>query len=218
MAMAQSHTSFTWTATTSTPGFDDAQVQAICDWARLSSDSCMVVEETTSHRHLHGVFRVTQKQTGQVTRKFKTLYDKLQLPWVANVSVKVKKTTELIGWFHYMLKDQTGPPLVLTGWKMTWITAQCLAAVKKIPKKILTKDQVVLSSRDAVPLIIAFASANSMPLCDKNAFIEVCLAMEADKYNFQNIKRKAVFCETMTRMGHPRFSRSMWEQELDFLG
>ncbi len=215
--MAQSHTSFTFPATTSTPGFDDAQVKSICDWARLQSDSCMIVEETTTHRHLHGVFRVPQKQTGQVTRKFRTLYAKLELPWVPNVSVKVKKTTELVGWFHYMLKDQSGPPLVLTGWTMTWITEQCQAAVKKIPRKILTKDQVVLSTRDAVPLIIAFAQANNLPLCDKHAFIEVVLAMEAEKYNFQNIKRKGVFAETMTRMGHPRYSRSLWEQELSFL-
>jgi len=209
--------SFTWTATTSSPGFDDDQVIEICDWARRHSDSCMVVEETTTHRHLHGVFRVTQKQTGQVTERFKTLYKSMGMPWVVGVSVKVKKTTELIGWFHYMLKDQTGPPLVLTGWKMTWITAQCQAAVKKIPNKILVEGQVVLSVRTAVPLIIAFAKANNLPLCDMSSFIEVCLAMEADKYNFQLLKRKAVFCETMTRCGRPSYSRSMWEGELSFI-
>jgi len=213
----ENFTSYTFTATTSSPGFDDAQIQEICDWARRASDSCMIVEETTTHRHLHGVFRVSQKSTTQVTRKFKTLYAKMELQWVAGVSVKVKKTTELIGWFHYMLKDQTGPPLVLTGWQMSWIQEQCLAAVKKIPRKILEKDQVVLSTRTAVPLIIAFASANVMPLCDKHSFIEVVLAMESDKYNFQNLKKKAVFCETMSRMGQLQFSRSMWEQELDFL-
>ncbi len=209
--------SYTFTATTSAPGFDDDQVIQICDWARLRSDSCMIVEETTTHRHLHGVFRVTQKQTGQVTLLFERLYKKMELPWVRGVSVKVKKTVELIGWFHYMLKDQTGPPLVLTGWQMTWIQEQCAAAVKKIPHKVLEHEQVVLSTRTAVPLIIAFAKANNLMLCDKCSFIEVVLAMEADKYNFQNIKKKSVFCECMTRCGQPSYSRSNWELELNFL-
>ena len=215
--MAQTQTSFTFTATTTSPGFDDDQVMAICDWARLRSDTCMIVEETTTHRHLHGIFRLKQKQTNQVTRLFETLYKKLDLPWVKGISVSVKKTTEMVGWFHYMLKDQTGPPLVLTGWTMTWITEQCQAAVKKIPRKILEKDQVVLSARTAVPMIIAFANAQNLLLCDMHSFIEVVLAMEADKYNFQLIKKKTVFCETMTRVGHPRFSRRAWEQELEFL-
>ncbi len=216
--MAQSHTSFTFTATTTSPGFDDDQVHAIVRWARLMSDSCMIVEETTTHRHLHGVFRVPQKQTGQVTRKFHTLYSKLGLEWVTGVSVKVKKTTELIGWFHYMLKDQTGPPLCLTGWSMQWITEQCQAAVKKIPRKILEKDQVVLSSRTAVPLIIAFAAAQNLMLCDKGSFIEVVVAMQADKYNFQNIKKKGVFEETMAQCGQLHYARQSWENELQFLG
>ncbi len=177
----------------------------------------MIVEETTTHRHLHGVFRVPQKQAGQVTQRFKTLYKRLDLPWVPNVSVKVKKTVELIGWFHYMLKDQTGPPLVLTGWRMTWITEQMQAAVKKIPRKVLEQDQVMLSSRTVIPLIIEFAKAHALPLCDKCSFIEVVLAMEADKYSFQLVRKKTVFCEVMSRCGRSSFSRDAWDQELNFL-
>ncbi len=213
--MAQSHTSFTFTATTTSPGFNDEQVLAICEWAKSRSDSCCVVEETSTHRHLHGVFRVKQKQTGQVTRMFATLYKKMDLPWVPTVSVKVKKTTELIGWFHYILKQNK--PLVLTGWKMTWITEQCQANVKLIPRRILRKGRPMLQPDTVVATILAFMDAHNMPIMDKSSFIAVVTTMQKDQYNFMKVRKPLVYEAVMAELGILDVAAAAWENELQFL-
>lgn len=216
--MAQSFNSYTFTATTVSPGFDDDQVASIANWARLQSDSCYLVEETTNTRHLHGVFRVTQKSTNQVTRKFKTLYSTLDLPWVEHVSVKVKKTTELVGWFHYLRKSQGNrKPLVLTGWSATWITEQCAANVKKIPKKLLLKGDYQVNSKTGTAIVIEYGSVHNLPLCDKFSFADVLTAMAADKYTFDTVRIKWLFCQVMARCGHPRFMKLMVLGELQFI-
>lgn len=215
--VAQTFHSYTFTATTTSPGFDDDQIMSICNWAKHISDSCCIIEEMSSHRHLHGVFRVTCKQTNQVSQRFQTLYKKMDMPWIPNISVDVKRTTELIGWFHYMLKDQKAPPLVLTGWKRTWITEQCQKHVKKIPKKMHRLDRLVLDASTVVGTVLAYMSAHSLPIMDKFSFIAVVTQMQKDKFNFMKVRKALVYEAVMAELGHLDVAASAWESDLQFL-
>ncbi len=212
------HFCYAITFTTRTPGFDDSEVAAIRDWCKNNSDACMLVEEVAATRHLHAAFRCTQKTTVQVSRKLSRLYDSLNILWVPKVSCKVRKMTELIGWFHYLKKDLgDAAPLLLTGWKMTWITEQCAANVKKIPRKMLLKHDYQVTSRNGTALVIEYAAANNYPLCDKYSFADVIAQMTADSYTFESVKIKWLFCQVMARCGHTRFTKDFVLSELQFL-
>jgi len=216
--MATTHYSYAITFTTSTPGFDDEQVQAIRLWCKNNSDACMLVEETAATRHLHAAFRCTQKTTVQVSRKLARLYESLNLPWVPKVSCKVRKMTKLIGWFHYLKKDLgDAEPLLLTGWKMTWITEQCAANLKLIPRKVLLKKDYQVTTKTGTALVIEYASRNNLPLCDKYTFADVITAMAADSYTFEGVKVKWLFCQVMARCGETRFMKDFILSELQFL-
>ena len=206
------------TFTTATPGFDDAQVLIITDWCRRNSDACFLVEEQAATRHLHAAFRCKQKSTHQVSRKLETLYKKMELPWVTKISCKVKRMCELIGWFHYLKKDLgDNEPLLLTGWQMTWITKQCQENVKKIPHKTLLKNDYQLSTKTSTAMVIQYASAHNMLLCDKFSFADVLAAMAADSYTFESVRVKWLFCQVMARQGHPRYMKAHVLNELSFI-
>ncbi len=206
------------TFTTSSPGFDAHETRTILEWCRHNSDACMLVEEVAATRHLHAAFRCTQKTTVQVTRMICTLYERMKLPWVPKVSVRVRKMTELVGWFHYLKKDLGDKqPLLLTGWKMTWITEQCLENLKKIPHKMLLKQDYQVTSKTGVAIVIEYAKRNNLPLCDKFTFADCITDMAKECYTFDSVRVKWLFCQVMARCGHPRFMKSHILNELAFL-
>ncbi len=207
------------TLTTSSPGFDDDEVFAIRDWCKHNSDACFLVEEVSSHRHLHAAFRCTQKTTVQVTRKLAKLYEKLNLPWVAKVSCKVRRATVLVGWFHYLRKEmKKDEPLLLTGWKMTWIAEQCAANLKKIPHKVLLKHDYQVSTKNGTAMVIEYAKRKNLPLCDKYTFADVLTDMAADSYTFESVRIKWLFCQVMARCGERKYMKSHILNELSFIG
>jgi len=206
------------TFTTTSPGFDTPQIEIITKWCRRNSDACFLVEEQAATRHLHAAFRCTQKSTNQVSKKCETLYKSMDLPWVVNTSVKVKKMRELIGWFHYLKKDLgTRTPLLLTGWQMTWITKQCQDNVKKIPHKTLLKHDYQMTTKNSTSMVIEYASAHNMMLCDKFSFADVLTAMATECYTFEGVRIKWLFCQVMARMDQPRFMKSFILGELNFI-
>lgn len=201
-------------------GFTTEEIARVKAWHQHHTEECVLVTELcdSGKVHLHSVITCSQKQTVQVTRKIKTLFDSLNLDWTPFVTCKVKRVTQLTGLFHYLLKDLGDkPPILLKGWTRSWIDQQCKDNLKKIPRKMLLKNEYHVTVKTGVPLMLEFAKRTAMPLVDKHSFIEVAMAMQVEGFCFDNVKPKWLFGQVMIRCGVPRYQRSVWENELQFI-
>ncbi len=200
-------------------GFTADQLVGFKDWFKHNSSQCLLVSErhASGALHLHAGATMQDKQTGQVTRKLGTLYNRLKIELEPNVSIKVKRTTDQIGWFHYLTKDLQCDPLLLTGWKMTWIQEQCLANLKKMPFKMLAGDDYAMRMDTSIGLILAYSKRKQLPISGKASFTDCLCHMSADGYQFHRLKLKFTYAHVMSRLGYSSAVRSLLENELMFL-
>lgn len=198
-----------------------AEIDLFRQWFANNTDSCLLVQERGTHGqlHLHAGTQQTQLQTGQVTRLLTRLYEQHDIPLTKGVSIKVKKTCEMVGWFHYLLKEVTDdqPPILVHGWQLTWIQEQCRDNLKKMPHRMLKGTDYVLNMVIAPNAMIRFADSLGMNLSTKEGFKEVCCRMAEEGYQFQNIKFKILYTELMARYGDYRPMKSLIDNELAFL-
>ncbi len=202
--------------------FLPAELEAFAEWFRNNCDSCLMVTERGKNGRLHAHAGVTckHKQTCGLTRAFQTVYEKLRIPFTPKISLKFKKTTEQIGWFHYLIKDipKGEKPYLLFGWSMTWIQEQCMSNIKKIPFKLMRGDDYVMNMVVAPNLVMEHAKRMGCPLSGRESFKTVFKAMVADGYQFHNIKLKVLFTTVMMRCGNDGPLDALLDQELAFLG
>lgn len=192
------------------------------DWHTLHSDRCIMVRE--SHQddsvHYHSLFVTNSMNSSQaVSRSLERLYKKHDIAWVKGRSIVVKTQTDQVGLFHYITKDipANGKPLLIIGWRYTWIKAQCIANLKKLPLKLLKKGTVCVSRRVAVALVLEYAKAQGAVITGKFSFAELIAKMASEGYQFDMVAFKFLYCQVMARMGHTRPMVSMVEGDLHFL-
>jgi len=174
-------------------------------------------ESTEKHLHYHSVGTFKAKSACNITRQCQTLYSSMEIPW-GHRAVVVKKVTVLVGMFSYLLKEMgEGSPLLAMGWKMSWIKEQVVSNVSKIPFKVLMKNKHCLSSKTATSIVVEYAKAKSLAICDKLSFAEVICEMAEDGYQFEAVKLKWVYCQVMSVLGSRGPMRSMVLNELNFL-
>ncbi len=205
---------------TCSKGFDPADLTQLKKYFKQVTDSTLLVSEehASGHVHVHAATMQKQKTTNEVTRLFERFYaNVLDIVPTIGVSIVVKKVSDKIGWFHYLLKDQQGPPLMCHGWKLTWIQEQCISNLKKIPKRILLKDVHALDNRVAVPTILEYAKRTNNPLTGKTAFASVVAEMMAKGYAFHKCRLKMLYVHVMAHTGDMRPAMSFIMGELTFI-
>lgn len=210
---------FTFTFTSNVE-FTPAHEDQIIQWHKKKASFCILVRELheDGRPHYHSVIAAARpKNTGSWTRLCETLYKQMDLPIVKGISFRVKKETDRVGWFIYLLKHQEGPPLLVMGWKLSWIKKQCLEGIRHIPRKMLTKEVTVLTKATASQTVLRYAAAMGRKITGKISFCDVCCAMEGDKYVFGGYQLKHIYREVMNQSGQRALAHEMMMGELHFL-
>ncbi len=206
---------------TSANGFCEEAVRTFREWFRSRCDKCLLVRErhASGAIHLHAGATLQDKQTAQVTRKLRTVYNHLNIDIVPGVSIMVKRTSDQIGWFHYLTKDlqQNDHAVLVKGWKMTWIQEQCLANLKKIPYKMLAGDDYSMRMDTATGLVLEYSKRKGLPISGKASFTDCLCHMSADGYQFHRLKLKFLYGHVLSRLGYSSAMRSLIENEIMFL-
>jgi len=197
--------------------FTPAQAQVVKQFHQ-HFERCLLVSEVRADGcdHYHSVYSSAHKKTNSETRVLERLFTKNHISFTVGVTIKLKKVSNVLGLFHYLLKDVTAdnPPLLLSGWQMSWIKQQCLDNVKNIPRKLLDKEVCMVTKRNGAELLLAYAKAAGMPIQGKECFIEVFLDMEAKHYNFSNVRLVSLYTRVMSLLGIRGPSRANVESEL----
>lgn len=193
----------------------------LASWHAKKCDSSLIVreggEDEEEHLHYHSVGTFKTSNPSNLSKACEVLYRKNNLDWVKGVSVCVKKCTDLIGWWYYLLKSVEGDVLQIMGWKMSFIKEQMKMNVSKIPFKILMKDKYVLRTKSATARCMAYAKAIAHVVSGKDSFASLICIMAEDGYQFEQVKMKWLYCQMMSLMGDQRAMRSMVMNELHFL-
>lgn len=200
-------------------GLSPKNLEAIRNFFRMKSEKCLVVVEqhASGALHVHAGATLAPAQTAAITRLLSRFYVAEDIPVVKGISIKVRNCSDKIGWFHYLTKDLSGPPLLVQGWKMTWIQRICKENLKKIPRKLLIRDDHIISMRDAVRRVISYARRSDLVLTGKCSFINVVSNMQSDGYHFHNVKATWLYVEVLAIIGDMRPARSLWETQLFIL-
>ncbi len=199
----------------------DNWVDIIVQFHVRKCDMVLMVSEggdgESEHLHYHSVGTWNTKCSSNVKKSCERLYNKYGLEWTA-VAVKVVMVKHLVGMFHYLLKSKgEQPPLLLMGWKMSWIKQQCLNNVKSTPYKLLLKDKLCLTAKSATPFVIRYAQAKNLPLSCKQTFADVISEMMCDGYQFEAVRIKWLFTQVMALSGHQGYCRNFVLGELNFI-
>ncbi len=203
-------------------GFEDA----LKSWHSKKCDQVLLVREGgvgDQHLHYHSVGTFRAKQAVGVTRQCETFYKKQNMQWTKGVSVKVKAVSDLIGLFWYLTKDfltEDNPdPLLTKGWKMSWIKQKCLDNLKKMPHKMLLKDQYSLTPKTATNMILEYSRRKSLPITGKESFKSVLKSMIKDHYRVNAIwpKITIIYAEVMIECGDDSGFDSVFESAFQFI-
>lgn len=199
--------------------FDQQQNSVIRTWFKQNTDSCLLVVEqhASGGLHYHAATSQKQKTTNEVTRLLDRFYEAQGWQSVRGVSIKVRRMSDRIGWFHYLCKDLKGSPLLVQGWKMTWIQQECKDNLKKVPRKILCKDSYLVTQSVGSGLVIQYAKRTGNPLTGKESFAFVCSTMMSEGYQFHQVRWKHLYCHVMALCGDLRPAHSFIIGELIFI-
>lgn len=206
---------------TTAQGFTPEDIAQVKAWHKNNSECCVLTKELheSGKIHLHSVITCPQKDARQVTRKIQTLYKKLGLDWESRVSCVTKKAVVPIGALAYILKElpEGDSPVLIQGWKMTWIQSEIKANLKKLPRKLLLKIDYHVTSKTGTSLLIEYAKRTAMPVVCKITFKQIVSLMMSEGYNFDNVKMKYLFVQVMARSGNRSFAESLIDAELQFI-
>lgn len=194
---------------TSPNGFSEAQEDQIVQFHKRKCENCLLVTErhADGRKHYHSSILVMKpKTTNGMTRQVANLYKAMEIEVVGRVTFQVKKVSDQVGSFWYLLKEQEDDqlPLLLMGWKMEWIKEQCKSNIKKIPRRMLMKDRVVLNSSNSIPYCLRFAEAAGMGITGKESFKNLVKLMVKDSYSFDNVKIPWLYSQLMCIAGDDR--------------
>ncbi len=204
---------------TTVDGFNSVQCQEVILFHRANYFvNCLLTDEEHANGsiHFHSLFDCSTKAAGKVTQKFERFYSAKNIPFCKGVSVCVKSVTDKIGAFIYLLKDQdpTQDPLVVRGWKMTFIQEAIRGHTKKIPFKVLLRDVYKVTKSNGTEIVLQYAKDNKMTIDDKQSFGGVVCAMVREKYRFASGSYKFIYTECMCMCGDDRPLRALLETEL----
>lgn len=197
-----------------------AQIEALIQFHRVEGPFALLISELRpgdSVMHFHSVFQSKAIAPTKVREKVERMLKRAGVEVTVSVTVKVRRCSDLIGWFHYCTKDASYVRHYIKGWQMSWIKEQCVANIKKIPFAVLLKDKHHITAKGATARILAYAKAQGTPVSGKEAFKDVVCAMAREGYEFQNVKMKWCYSQCMAMCGCDRAMRSLLDGELQFL-
>ncbi len=203
---------------TSPIGFTPDQENRIVFWHKSHSESAYVVSELheSGLTHYHSVIAcVTPSAAGKVTQNLSRLYAQLGLEHKAGLTTLVKKVSDLLGWFAYMRKHQKDrKPLLLVGWKASWIKQQCIDRVKTLKNTHFTKGKFIVSKITACDVILKYAQAAGVPLTSKDCYFRLIPEMIRQGYRFIGLRHANIYGHIAAMLGDDRPMISVLELEL----
>lgn len=199
-------------------GFSDDQRESIIIFHGTDYfKNVMLVQEDheSGERHYHAIAEVKCKQTAGVTRKYQRFYEANELEVTPN-AIKVKRVSEKVGLFHYLTKDfeEGQKPLVLRGWRWTWIQEQVVSNLKKQPFKQLLKDCYFVNKKNGTDICLSYMKAHKIRVLGKEDYAELVCRMSEEKYRFVQSSHRYIYAEIMTSQKDRRAMRSMIANEL----
>lgn len=204
-------------------GFSKDQEKAIKEWHLHNTDQCLVSRELhgSGHPHYHSYVTVKNKQAQGLTRKLKTLYKHMEMPWSHN-AVVVKTATDPAGWMGYCIKDLKAdePPLLTKGFKLCWIKEQAMQSIKSREHKRKGRtadDPFILGSKNAVRICLEFADKKGLPVSSQHTFALLCANMMEDNYNFDRVRFEQLYCQLRCKQGSHTSAVSMIMGKLQFI-
>ncbi len=176
--------------------------------------------DTGRNSHLECVLEFDTTKTSNVTERMRTMYNRLQIPFVRGISVRVKKVTHLAGAIIYATKeiDECGKVLLRNGWAMDWITKQRTENIKSIPFKMLNKKGTRLTQNTAGALMYEFAKSKGMAIRDKAKYREVAVLMGADGYLWGSVRHQGVYQDVCALFGDGAAVGEAIDQALKWFG
>ncbi len=202
---------------TSPSGFTSVQETLIARWHVSHSESCYLVSElhASGLKHYHSVIAcVSPAAAGKVSVNLGRLYASMDLDHKAGLTTKVNKIRDLIGWFAYMRKDQKEKaPILLMGWKMSWIKQQCIDNVKKMKNTHFQKGKFIISKVTACDVIFEYAKAAAIPLTNKEAYFRLIPEMIRQGYRFIGLRHANIYGHIAALLGDDRPMISVLEYE-----
>lgn len=177
----------------------DADISAIKEWHKAKGTQVLLVKEIREDGtpHLHSALTSVNRAAGNLTRSLTRVFVKHSIPYVKGVTIRIKSVPEMIGLYHYLLKDVAvdNPIIYLKGWKLTWMRKQCLDNLSKMPHKMLASEQHHLTSRTATSCVIKYAKLRDMPLGGKQCFKEVIYQMMSVHYDFSAVRMPQLYAQ-----------------------
>lgn len=212
--------SYAFTLTTQ-DGFTDLQVAQFSDWFSANADTACLTRELhkSGKIHLHACADLRKSSTNSVTRVFTNLYERLNIPCQKGVSIRIKKVTDRLGWFHYLAKDLAvgQSPVLCHGYLWGDIQEQLKLAVKKIPNKMVKGDDHTMNMVTAPNRVLEYAKSVGCPISGADSFAEVISLMAEDGYQMHNLKFKILYAQCMAKCGRRSIMRDLVLSELAFL-
>ncbi len=191
---------------TCSAGFTPDQLTLLAEMHRQRYDKALCVHEPheDGRRHFHSVFECRVKNPQSVLRMFERFYvNILHIQPVKGVSIVVKKTSDLIGAFHYLIDpSKNGVRLATFGWSDNWIRRQVRENLKKMPYKLLKRDDYTILMATGTNLIIEYAKRSGLPLSGKWTFRRVLQEMAGHGYSFHKVKIAILYCQVSARLGN----------------
>jgi len=207
---------------TASGGLSVAHIDEIRNYILDNCNHAYIVNEfgdSGLNSHLEGVVEFTTNTTSNVTDRFVRLFETLKIEVVKNITIKVRRATNIAGALIYASKElhDKGNLVLLKGWESTWIDKQLKENVKNIPYSILKKKGIRVSQTYGPALIQEWCLANNMQIIYKNDYLEVIDRMGDEGYMFGTCRHLGLFQDVCSLFHVGRAARNSAESELRFV-
>ncbi len=168
---------------TTAGGLSTVQVEDLTAYFMDFTDKCLLTEELHANGgiHMHAVCELATLHTANVTVRMTKLYERLDIPYVKGIAVKVKaiKQGTLSNVHNYCLKDVTDDhkPAVCNGWSLKSLMAVRVNALKSLKEGDRAKGECMLHLNSVEWTVIEYAKRSALDLTDKYAFIDCVVQM-----------------------------------------
>ncbi len=209
---------------TARDGLKPDQIGVLKEYLDRRCESAYVVNEFGSsglNSHLQGVCDFKDKKTSNITGGFKTVYRKNKWEVVNNITIRIKKVSELGGAFSYAskeLKDKNpAKEILVKGWRKTWITTQIHDYQKRTPVIQYKHDGIRLTNATGPSAMYQWCMAHDMQITNKAEFIQVGKLMTCDDFQFGGCRTKGLFMDVCGKFKNGDALEKIWENDLFFI-
>ncbi len=206
---------------TASGGLNDDQVDTLVKYLKKCKHAYIVNEqgESKENSHLEGVAEFDTKQSSNVNKGIRRVYEKMGIEVIPMITIKVKTATHLIGALIYASKElkEQGNLVLLKGWEQSWIDKQFKDNVKDTPHSMLKKKGIRVTQSTGGALMHTWCMANNRQIHSKMDYLEVVKSMGEEGYLFGTIQHRGIVQDVCSLFEDGRAAYAAAESDLRFL-